>query len=93
MEAQWTAMRLWPTKGGADSLAPGSTACLAEADARGIVVLTVVGEAKERRLLLQLWLSGSRSHRARKKRVTAGAEGGMGVFEEKISDGSKGADE
>lgn len=34
-------MRLWPTKGGVDSLAPGSTACLAEADAKGIVVLTV----------------------------------------------------
>lgn len=34
-------MHVWSTKGGADSLAPGSTACLAEADAKGIVVLTV----------------------------------------------------
>lgn len=43
--------------------------------------------------MLQLWLSGSRGYRARKKRMTTGAKGEMGVFEEKISNGSKGADE
>lgn len=38
--------------------------------------------------MLQLWLSGSRGYRARKKRMAAGAKGEMGVFEEKISNGS-----
>lgn len=40
--------------------------------------------------MLQLCLSGSRGYRARKKRMRAGAKGGMGVFEENISSGSKG---
>lgn len=56
------------TKNGAHSLAwtaPGSTTCLAHVDTKGMVRLRgddVTNEAKELRLLSQLWLRGSQGY-------------------------------